>query len=301
VTNVAAGLDGSIWYSYGDFSFHRTGGGLYRVVSGQTSREAPWGEADLNVQTLRISPSGAVWIGAGCRLGYYDGHAWTEVVADCDPLAGNVIDIDFGSDGDAWIATGFSLGRLTGGVLERIERLANWTATTPDGAVWISAWEGAAGTSYVARFDGEEWILYPADELSGSGGSKYFGAGQIAAAPDGVLWGVLAGYDEWQGPRTFEGLVSFDGSEWLLAPAPAELRNATPGQLQLAPDGTPWIVTDGRLAYLKESAWQVVEADSVPISAIAFALDGRLWTGRADGSVSPFVVRYGARAVQRAE
>ena len=169
VTNLAVAPDGKVWYSTGDFAIHPAGGGLNRLSGKILSHLAdPLGLAsgqDLNVQALTVGLDGAVWIGAGCAVGRFDGRAWQAIVSDCESLQGNVINIGLASDGTAWIATGFDLARYADGTMQSFDRLANWVAVAPDGTLWVSGWEGRADTSFVLRYDGVQWSAYDTARL----------------------------------------------------------------------------------------------------------------------------------------
>jgi ligand-binding sensor domain-containing protein len=273
-------------------AFHPSGGGLYHLSGESLTHMAdPLGLAggqDLNIQALTVASGGAVWIGAGCALGRLEGRAWQTIVPDCTLLQGNVVKIALAPDGAAWIAAGFNLARYADGTLDSFDRLANWLAVAPDGTVWVSGWEGRADSSLVLRYDGAQWSAYDTARLFFPlpTDPRRTWVGQIAVAPDGALWGAVAGYEEWEGPRINEGLASFDGHAWALHPAPMRLALANVSHLEIAPDGTLWTATDSGLAHFNGAAWTVDAASAGEITVLDFAPDGAMWVGRSDGSVA---------------
>ena len=292
VTAVAVTPDGAAWFAFGDFSVSTPGGGLSRF----DGRDWGYSLDDAEVNVLDVAPDGSLWAGVGCSLERFDGSTW-QIVARCEDLPpGNVSSIAFAADGTVWVANGFGLARSNGASWVVYDRLANTMLAAPDGAVWISGWDGAQGSEYVARLDGGEWTVYKsADAFPGR-----LVAG--AVTPDGLVWGIV--------PE--RGLASFAGQSWTGAnswevyapPEGVSLEGSL--VLAVAPDGALWMRTAEGVARFDPAAARAGSHEGVSSHAwtlysaadglcsnsfwpIAFGPHGEIWFGasRFRPAVSP--------------
>jgi ligand-binding sensor domain-containing protein len=190
---------------------------------------------------------------------------------------GNVLDIEFTSDGAAWVATGFGLARYDGQTWTAYDKAANHLVAGPDGALWVDGWEGLQDSWYLARLYKEEWT---SNRLA----DAYPGAFRLGAVtPDGRLWGMVQG----------RGLASFDGGDWTQRGSwslysPPEGSPAPTSLLGASADGTLWLATPGGVARFvppaskeDDGAWThfpVKDAlDRFAAISLAIGPDGELW------------------------
>ncbi|HET7090935.1 MAG TPA: hypothetical protein VFL17_20075, partial [Anaerolineae bacterium] len=259
VTHLAITPDGAVWYSFGNFDFYPRRGGIIRLYQGQETRFMP----DASVQLLKVAPDGSLWAGMGCGLARFDGQAWQSILDNCDTLRANVIDLAFTPDGAAWIATGFKLVRYAGGEWTMQSKLASFLAVAPDGALWVSGWEGTQGSQYLARFDGTNWTIV-----------KQVSVGQLRTGPDGSLWGI----------EDAARLAHFDGQTWqAFSDAPFRQING----FAIAPNGVVWVATERGLLQFDGTVWLQDTSASNSITQITFAPDGSMWLGDWRGKVYP--------------
>ncbi len=266
VTTVAVTPDGAAWFGFGDTSLSTPGGGLSRF----DGLEWEYHLEDAEVNTLAVAPDGTLWAGVGCSIQRFDGSTW-QTVARCeqDLALGNVLDLEFTGDGTAWAATGMGLAHYDGRSWTDYDKLANSLAAAPDGAVWISGWQGLAGSAYVARFDpattGQAWTTYP---ISESFPGEFI---LQAVTPDGLVWGTVPD----------RGLASYDGGDWTAArswsmyTAAGSLALNAGLDVAVAPDGTLWVHTPQGLAQLDPERGTAQGKEGTPaIAWIEYALEG---------------------------
>jgi ligand-binding sensor domain-containing protein len=275
VTTVAVTPDGTAWFGFGDHSTSTPGRGVSRLNG------AEWqyflDNAEVNV--LAVAPDGSLWAGVGCSVQRFDGLAW-QTVGRCkeDLPPGNIIGVDFTPDGTVWAASGLGLARFDGKTWTTFEKLANSVVAAPDGAVWISGWEGSQNSYYVARFDGETWATY---KLADAYPDTFRAS---AVTPNGRVWDTAPG----------RRLISFDGQSWTdreswaYHPLPDGLSSDRAHIVDVTPDGALWIRGGNGVARFDPSlepseAWTVYVADSgLPDSyanATAFGPNGEIWFG----------------------
>ncbi|MCP4540892.1 MAG: hypothetical protein GY832_27470 [Chloroflexi bacterium] len=193
-TSVAVTPNGAAWFAFGNHSTSTHNPGLSRF-EGQSWQ---YFLDDIEITALAVAPDGSLWAGAGCSVRRFDGVTW-KTIAQCkqDLPVGNIFNITFTPDGTAWVANGFSLARFDGQSWTVYEKLANSVIAAPDNTIWINGWEGSQGSSYTARFDGENWVTFPSADA-------FPGGFQVeAATADGCVWGI-----------TEDGLTCFDGESW---------------------------------------------------------------------------------------
>jgi ligand-binding sensor domain-containing protein len=275
ITAVAVTPDGAAWFGFGDHSVATAREGLSRF-DGQD-----WSYAldDAEVNVLAVAPDGSLWAGVACEVRRFDGIAW-ETVSRCgdDLPPGNILDIAFTPDGSAWLTNGFGVARYDGDSWVVYERLVHSLDAAPDGTLWVNGWEGAQGSQYVARFDGERWTsFHPEDSFPGG-----FSVG--AVTPDCLVWGIA------QGGRlaSFDGRSWSDEDPWAFYDAGGHLPPAEIHTLTVAPDGALWVTGSGQLARFDprrspDEAWTVYSSGSAlvegSVGPMAFARDGTIWIG----------------------
>jgi hypothetical protein len=199
--------------------------------------------------SVGVDGSGTVWIGGALGenrlwLARWDGEFWVRV--DPNPQAppvrfGTPTDADTGMavlpDGAVWLVEpmfgwgGDLVMRYDG---TRAESVECWEyldrcpgvfvqlAVVPNGDLLVGGFANNLDRQYrVARLDGDQWTIWPAHDWPSA---QSFGASDMAAGPDGVLWFAFEG-----------GLASVEGTEWTT-------RIEGPGisAVDVAPDGTVW-------------------------------------------------------------
>lgn len=99
VTAVSATPDGAAWFGFGDHSTSTAGAGLSRF----DGRAWEYHLDGSEVTALAVAPDGALWAGVGCSVQRYDGTEWQTLAACGEKLPpGNILDIDFTTDGKTW-------------------------------------------------------------------------------------------------------------------------------------------------------------------------------------------------------
>ncbi len=262
VTAAAVTPDGVAWFGFGDASFRTSGGGLasfdgVRWHFGDAGGPSP----DANVRAIAVAPEGDLWIGAGCALMRHQDTGW-ETLAGCDTMTGNVIDIEFGANGEVWVATDLSVYRVKGTAVTTYEnQMAMAIAVDAEGTLWMSRNPLADGG--LRSFDGSTWITRssPVDNI------------RVIAIPsaDEVL---VAGSGR---------LASFDGMHWDVTAAPVPDLSL----LAVHPDGTVWAAGGYTIARRTKNSWEVVTTLGAPVRALAFPPEAGVWIATDDG-----VLRY---------
>lgn len=259
VLDVEVTPDGSVWAGT-ERGLARLDGRTWTIVS-----PSVW------VRDLAVAPDGSVVTGfyrplrnlSWGGVARFDGETWS-ILGDADtmpedfltfldvsPVDGAVWTTAGGSgfipvgtisrfDGSVW--TGWSVNEFPGH--EELPGLIPQAMTVgPDGSVWVvtlqpetlhHGWRTLHGT--LARFDGVTWTVFSAPV----GAAVNAWGVAMAIGPDGTVW--LAG-NEGQDVDEYRGLLfSFDGTSWT--------RDRVGGgvsALEVAPDGTLWVVVDGSL------------------------------------------------------
>lgn len=261
---VAVTPDGAAWFGFGRDGQPSPAGGASRY-DGQA-----W-QYDLeqdNVRVLAVAPDGALWAGA-CNVLRPDEQQW-QTVGGCDAIQGNVLDLAFEPGGTVWAATGLALARYDGQAWTVDNKLIHTIEAAPDGTLWVSGWEGTAGSDYVARFDGSRWETVWAGRL-----------GRLAVTSDGHVWGTA-------GER---GLAEFDGQAWTFHASASGLPLTTVNALLADPahPGALWLAAGQAIAYFDGETWSV---HSLPeswteatVQAIATGNDGTLWLATSQGAL----------------
>ncbi len=268
MNHLAVAPDGAVWFSFGNYSWERPGGGgLSRYYEGQlTHFTTDDGLPGDNVQALRIAPDGTVWVGAFCGIGRYDGQAWQILNdrSDCQSIGGPVIDFAFTPDGSVWVGTGLNVARFDGQQWTRYSNLAGFLATTRDGSVWATGLDGDG--PYLARFSGSDWIKF-----------KQLHSGSIAFSYDASLWILEQHYD-----NGVSQLAHLNGQTWEeIVPVPT----LGLSKVAIAPDSTPWALTNQGLARFDGTQWRYDTGVTGDFTQMAFAPDGTLWLGGRGGQL----------------
>jgi hypothetical protein len=274
-TTVAATSDGAVWLGFGDHSVSTPGRGVSRF---HTSDGWQYLLGDGEVTVLAAAPDGSLWAGVGCTVQRFAQGRWETVVRCGEELpGGNILDIAFTPDGDAWVANAFALGRYDGQSWTVYDKLINSVEAAPDGSVWVEGWEGRQGSFFVARFDGTEWIY------SGQGDDSAARFPVRVVAPDGSLWGFASG----------GGLVSSSGPSWTdpgtwkSYPIPAKLPQGFRA-MAAAPDGSIWVIMQTGAARFDVQALSGQQWTLYPLEPglptgvgpdIALGADGAVWFG----------------------
>jgi ligand-binding sensor domain-containing protein len=253
-----------------------------------------------------------LWFGTyGGGVVRYAGGGWETWALD-EGLGGNQIQaIRQEQDGPIWfLHSGTGLSRYQPQddgwqVFGGAEGAADWPAV-PDVDSEGHLWTGDYGA--LLRYDGERWQRLTAPELADA--QVY----RVEIGPDDVQWLVtdrgLVRHDptaeDTDGWTTFteddhpliqelwsiqatsdgsvwlggeEGLVQYDGRTWR-SPAAAGDAPRRVNDLAQAPDGSLWVVADGKLAHLAEDRWAAfVWPGEGWIERVTVGPDGNVWAG----------------------
>lgn len=240
-----------------------------------------------DVTAVARDAAGHVWAsssvgGEAVDFAIFDGERWRPHPnrrPQAEKLVYNIVRDVLPTPDGIWVATAHGLSRLANGAwtgysddlfpnaVPDVRQLA-----FADDSVWLGTDQG------LAMFDGREWAIF-----GGMHGQMSPGISAMAVAPDGSLWLAAENFSG--------GLRVYDGENWRIVPT---LR----GESQLAAmafdaNGRLW-ATGERLdtrelffGYYDATAggwvWQLPGTQPFPVSVMAFAPDGRLWLGAADG------------------
>lgn len=225
VYDLAKDEDGTLWAGAWN--------GLYRITDGAAEKI---GAIDQTVSALGAGPDGLLALGPDGAW-THAGGAWRAIERK---WSGDVRDIRFDKDGNAWIATGVGLYRMGpagGRHFHRMDELysseANALAEAPDGRLWI------AETGGVDIYENGVRV----DTLTAEDGLPNFDARAAAFGPDGRAW-----------IGTALGVARYDGETWSLRHSRRWLPSDEVRDIAFDGNGAAWIATANGAAAIKRRA-----------------------------------------------
>jgi ligand-binding sensor domain-containing protein len=273
ITDVAIGLDGAVWTS--------GPGGVVRWDPEDCSYVTYGSEDGLAsnyVSSLAVDADGSVWLAGGGQVTVIVDGQVVEPPAAAAIVHPNLVQA--GLDGSLWLidtyASAGSRGalRFDGGAWQEMPVPEfidppeyQPLAIGPDGSAWF-----VRGFEVVFRWDGSVWETF---EISAAGEDWY--PRGIVADDSGHIWVSGAGLARW------------DGTAWSHYPFSEDPKGHM-GQLQgldVAPDGTVWVVQDGGVHHFDGSGWTAFDTtDGLPTpmtTSVTVAEDGIVWVGTEKG------------------
>lgn len=284
---LAVAADGSVWIDV-LFGADAAGGEEIAVANfdGQewTRAVVDDGHNVRSATSLAVAGDGAVW--AATRAGVYrfDGQNWAGWLG-----AENFRSVAVGEDGTVWAATRRGVWRFDGNAW------TSWTtevsppdqirsmAVTRDDTLWA-----AMGQTGLARFDGQQWTVYPPEDTAGLQATQ----GYAVAAGGGSVWAASS--------DSLGGAVRFDVGEWTAYTPEGGLAHAAVDALTVGADGTLWaashaLATEGHdygLSRFDGGQWTTwTGEDGLPqatVTALAVGGDGTVWAGTQQSGVWRF-------------
>ena len=213
-----------------------------------------------------------LWIGTGGGLARFDGVRF-EVFGIQDGLPSMQIrSLLEDRSGALWIGTANGVSRFAD------EKFSSWTrrdglagesvtqlAEDGDGNIWIGSNLGLS-----------RWHNGKIENIGEAAGLAEADVRAVIADSSGKIWVSLVN----------EGLLRFDGTNFVPARADAELRQMRPYRLLCDHRGNILAATVGKIYSLGETNWTVYGAQEglpdVLISCLAESRDGTLWAGTSD-------------------
>lgn len=222
--------DGSLWFateSAGISRFDGTDWTTYTTRDGLPSDHITDGGG-----SLFEGPDGYLWAGFGTQsesgtggLCRFDGERWHGVELPWNLGPFGVLAITATVDGSMWVATNVGVLQFTDGVWTHHTEAINGgmrtactdLATTPEGHVWTTCWEGG-----LSRWDGERWTNYPPpgppyrfrEVWRTADGQIWTGGALQICRVDGDSLVTYDAQDTPQLPGVAKGLQARDGSVW---------------------------------------------------------------------------------------
>lgn len=262
--HLAIGQDGDVWHFL----------------------DGAWGQESIDpahpggkVRDLELAPDGTPWAAGDDGVAYRRDGRW--VVVDDHPA--HVITID--RDGTVWVAR-------TGSGCDLWTLRSNGTAWAPTpipacprnltvGAAGIlglavdgrgALWAGAGGfvVDALARWAEGRWEMFDASD----GVPTNVGVEVLGVSDAGDVWIAFRPSDG----SIANGYARFDGTEWKVA--------EPPGDVVLAPDGTPWAATDRGPAHYDGKEWTFPYPPVSSPSRITVAPDGTAFALGTNGTAS---------------
>jgi hypothetical protein len=256
---VAAGADGSVWFSHF--------GGVHRYLEGTwSSYPSPVEDPDglamaLPPIEIGVMGNGSVWISAGDMIWTLDESAWVIVDDEFAPTtdwgSGNNLgayEIVIADDGALWISTnGPESGLIRyDGIEATVEPyawegfyLAEVRAATADGA-WIVAGYGEPDRRLIYISE-DGWVEYPLGDTT-----------DVAVGPDGTVWVAVTaepidpcgGYCGPVEPVSEAGVYRYDGTNWVHYTTEDGLASNGLLSVSVGDDGTVWFGTTAGISRL---------------------------------------------------
>ena len=289
------------------------------------------GLAATAVALLAVGSDGVVWAGTVRGVSRFADGAWTSWTADDGLAAGPVMSITVEDRDTVWATV--LTRRPTGnhpvpeGALARydghtwttwadgeplqapgVRRVPERVAAADSGRVWVvldtfatSGEQDEARGESIARFDGESWQRFTADD-----GLPEAEVNTLTVQDTGAVW---AGTDD--------GIARFDGTRWATADTdgnPLGLTGNDPvadesvSSIALGPGDTVWAATNQGVSQFDGHEWRTVHADQLPgvveadpaagaASQASLAVgDQRLWLAGPGGLASIDLTRYSETA-----
>ena len=300
VSSSCIGPDGSVWFASGVFSDllrADTPGGIARFDGTHfiTYTRAD-GLADNRPSALRFAPDGKLWIATqGGGLSIFDAGKFSPLTVEGNQFANVVFNLEFGSNGVAWLGTGNGVYRFDGRRFDRFIAPPSGNAPPePRGPVTLDRRGGVwCGSSY----GNGVWYLPP--EASAPGGDRLFvsfteklGIPILGMIPihesrrDGMIW-----------LGTPEGIYRYDGQRVSLFPQPREgLKARSINSIYEDSRNRLWFGTPGGASCFDGQLWSNLDTrDGLAGDEIRTIVEdqrGDFWFGTKDG-----LTRYRPRQV----
>jgi len=135
-------------------------------------------------------------------------------------------------------------------------------AVGPDGAVWVSTYEGG-----VTRLEGADFAHPAWTTFTTAHGLPSNDVYRFSVALDGTAW-----------VATGRGIAHFDGTQWTDYAVGEEFLSIGPQTIVAASGGAVWLGTDNGLLYFDGTDWQTYTNESLGNTySIATADDGSVW------------------------
>jgi ligand-binding sensor domain-containing protein/signal transduction histidine kinase len=225
-----------------------------------------------SVWAITQTKDGYLWIGTGGGLARFDGARF-EVFGIQDGLPSMQIhSLLEDRSGALWIGTANGISRFQNGIFSswtRRDGLAGESVTQlaedGDGNIWIGSNLGLS-----------RWRNGKIENIGAAAGLAEADVRAVIADAAGKIWVSLVS----------EGLMRFDGTNFVSARNDAELRQLRPYRLLCDHRGNILAATVGKIYSIGETNWTVFgAAEGLPdvlISCLAESADGTLWVGTSD-------------------
>jgi len=217
ISAIAFEEDGTAWLGTVQQGLIRVKNGKTKIFDATNSNipDSLW------INDIEIDASGNVWIAANGVI-KYDGTDFTQYLSERTDKNGNTIrDLEIGRDNELWLA-----GNVTDSEISNSVDGLDWQ-TTPvdiqsqegiitiysiaidhDDNVWMSINGRTVNSAFLAKYNGDKWTTYGADEL----GFQPYWIKDIAIDSKNKVWGVI----DYSLSSTFFDyrplLFSFDGT-----------------------------------------------------------------------------------------
>jgi photosystem II stability/assembly factor-like uncharacterized protein len=190
VRDVTIGPDGTVWVGSQTPGVQRWNGQAWDKITDPEHRIGYW------THEVEIGPGGTLWCATTSGLAYYKDGIWS------GGDSGEVLGIEFGSDGSAYLlGWGGYVWRLTDGQWTSLPAVKKGYFLSPlvlhaaaDGAVWLGTSEG------IFRYNGQTWQQFTAQDglpdnkvtaiAEDADGWLWFGTGDGAVHIDPTLLGL---------------------------------------------------------------------------------------------------------------
>lgn len=268
VTTVAVTSDGTAWFGFGDNSFYPAGGGISRFngQTWETINQRTGLPISDNIRLLTVDPNGTLWAAGGCSVAYRDQGTWHRVVG-CEHISGNVLDIAFGPEGVAWIASAFQVTRVDGESVETWEDLLPISiAVAADGTALIE--QSSLGDGGLWIFEGDLW-----QPLTGNQPC----AGKLWTGPSDSVWATACDGG---------GFYKWDEGRWVRTANADDVPAGRIIDVEISANGEVWVATERGLGHSGPEGWARHERSWwSDIHDMAVAPDGSVWLATTQGAV----------------
>jgi signal transduction histidine kinase/DNA-binding response OmpR family regulator/ligand-binding sensor domain-containing protein len=263
--------NGKVWFGF------RGGAGSYDGTNVVTYGRSQ-GLGLEYVSCTHIAPDGAIWFAGGGGASRFDGTNFVNFTKEDGLPSDWILFVTSSPDGVMYFGSGRDgaarydpttfIGYTTADGLAANFTLGSFLAA--DGAVWFGNVVSATASGpvvTVSRFDGRQFTTFAET-------NRIFVTGSLAQTRDGVLW-----------IPTADGVVRFDGTNFIRAAVVDDLAGGGVLAMATAPDGSLWAGTGSGLAHFVDGRWQNFPSPGgKPISIIVCDSKGTIWAGSFQGS-----------------